>query len=166
MKSTKGQDISERRKPTHVEDMVPEELSSYRAARQSKLVRRARDAEAEKLGVTVDEWRLLYVLARHGPLPSIRMAEFALMDRGTVSRGVARMEKHGLVFRLSDAKDGRVWIVNLTEKGQTIAAQISDYMLQRELDMISTLTDEEWRIWLRVTDKFYEHLLQKFGDDD
>jgi len=94
------------------------------------------------------------------------MAEAALMDRGTVSRSVARLEKRGLVYRISDAKDGRVSIVNLTEPGTEIANQIASFMLERELAMIRGLTDEEWATWLAVTDKFHEFLSQEYGDDD
>ena len=144
---------------------MPDQLSSYRSARQGKLVRRARDAEADRLGVSVDEWRLLFVLARFGPLPSIRIAENAIMDRGTVSRAVARMEKQGLVFRISDTSDGRISIVNLTEQGAGIAGQISDFMLNRELEMIADLTDEEWQVWLTVTDKIFARLQTMYDDD-
>ncbi len=154
------------RKPTRVEEIDVTEISSYRLSRHNKLIRRGRDAEADRLGVSVDEWRLLFVLQRRGPQPSIRLAEAALMDRGTVSRSVARMEKRGLVFRLSDAKDGRVSIVNLTEAGATIADQIAKFMLTRELAMIDGLTDEEWRTWLAVTDKFHAFLREQYGDDD
>ena len=129
-------------------------------------MRKGRDEEAARLGLSIDEWRLLLVLDREGPQPSIRLAEAALMDRGTVSKSVARMEKRGLVFRLSDAKDGRVAIVNLTETGQSKAASVSDFMVSRELDLISVLSDDEWDAWLTITEKFYDRLNQVYGDDD
>ena len=88
------------------------------------------------------------------------------MDRGTVSRSVARLEKRGLVYRISDANDGRVSIVTLTDAGSEIADQIASFMLERELAMISGLMDEEWATWLAVTDKFHEFLTKEYGDDD
>ena len=154
-----------RRKPKTHDQLDLTEISSYRLSRHNKLMRKGRDAEAMRLGLTIDEWRLLLVLRRQGPQPSIRLAEAALMDRGTVSRSVARMEKRGLVYRLSDAADGRIAIVNLTETGSQKAAAVYDFMMSREMDLISTLTDEEWRAWLDITQKFYERLKSVYGDD-
>lgn len=154
------------RKPERNEDINVTELSSYRLSRHNQLIRRGRDQEADRLGVSIDEWRLLFVLDRVGALPSIRIAEAALMDRGTVSRTVARLEGKGLIFRISDANDGRVSIVNLTEAGAEIARQIALFMLDRELAMIAELTDEEWAAWLRVTDKFHNFLSKEYGNDD
>lgn len=153
------------RKPTRADEIDVTELSSYRLSRHNKLIRRGRDAEAERLGVSIDEWRLLFVLQRQGAQPSIRMAEAALMDRGTVSRCVARLEKRGLVYRISDATDGRVSIVNLTDEGTRIASQIASFMLERELAMIQGLTEEEWATWLTVTEKFHQFLADEYGDD-
>ena len=165
-KQVKHPEFQSVRKPVGIEDINVTELSSYRLSRHNKLIRRGRDAEAERLGVSIDEWRLLFVLQRGGAQPSIRMAEAALMDRGTVSRSVARLEKRGLVYRISDANDGRVSIVNLTEAGAEIANQIASFMLERERAMIDGLTDEEWATWLAVTDKFHEFLAREYGDED
>ena len=156
----------QRSKPYKVEDVNVTELTSYRLARHNQMIRRGRDAEAERLGVSIDEWRLLFVLQRMGAQPSIRIAEAGLMDRGTVSRSVARLEKRGFVFRISDANDGRVSIINLTESGSDIARQIATFMLDRELAMIAELTDEEWATWLNVTEKFHSFLSREYGDAD
>ncbi len=164
-KQRRQQDAA-REKPCRAEDIHLSELSSYRLSRHSKLMRRGRDAEAERLGVTIDEWRLLFVLHRMGPQPSIRLAEAALMDRGTVSRAVSQLERRGLLFRLSDASDGRVSIVNLTDPGAKVADQITRFMLSREMAMIERLTDEEWQAWLTVTDKFHDFLNSEYGGDD
>ena len=166
VEQAKKNEVTKARKPNRAEDIDVTELSSYRLSRHNKLIRRGRDAEAERLGVSIDEWRLLFVLQRGGAQPSIRMAEAALMDRGTVSRSVARLEKRGLVYRISDAYDGRVSIVNLTEEGKEIASQVASFMLDRELAMIAGLTDEEWATWLTVTEKFHQFLAQEYGDED
>jgi len=166
VEQAKKTEVTPVRKPDRAENIDVTELSSYRLSRHNKLIRRGRDAEAERLGVTIDEWRLLFVLQRGGAQPSIRMAEAALMDRGTVSRSVARLETRGLVYRVSDANDGRVSIVNLTEEGAEIASKIASFMLDRELAMIAGLTDEEWATWLTVTEKFHQFLTQEYGDED
>lgn len=153
------------RKPRDISEISLSETSSYRLSRQNQLIRKGRDAEAERLGVTVDEWRLLFVLRQVGPHPSIRLAERSLMDRGTVSKAVRRMEERGLVFRVSDASDARIAIVNLTDSGHALATQISNFMMEREMGLIAQLTDEEWDTWLRVTEKFHDFLVNAYGDD-
>ncbi len=75
------------------------------------------------------------------------------------------MEERGLLFRISDATDRRKSIVNLTEKCAEIGNQIASFMLNRELEMIADLTDEEWRVWLTVTDKIYARLKVMYEDD-
>lgn len=166
LKETKPDAAQPTRKPADVSEISLSDLSSYRLSRHNQLIRRGRDAEAERLGVSVDEWRLLFVLHEAGPHPSIRLAERALMDRGTVSRSIRRMEANGLILRLADANDARVAIVNLTDKGRGIARQISRFMLDREMELISLLSDEEWNTWLTVTDKFYNHLKSSVEGDD
>ncbi len=87
------------------------------------------------------------------------------MDRGTVSRSVVRLERRGLVYRLSDATDRRVAVINLTEEGADIADQIAAFMLGRELEMIRELTEDEWQAWLAITDKFHRFLAAAYGED-
>lgn len=153
------------RKPQDVSEISLTEISSYRLSRHNQLIRRGRDAEAERLGVSIDEWRLLFVLEEAGPNPSIRLAERSLMDRGTVSRSIRRMEDRGLVYRLADAHDARVAIVNLTDKGRDVAKQISRFMLDREMALIALLSEEEWETWLEITDKFHAYLKDTYNGD-
>ena len=87
------------------------------------------------------------------------------MDRGTVSRAIRRMEGRGLVSRLADAHDARVAIVSLTVKGRHIAKEISAFMMEREMALISLLSDEEWTTWLEITDKFYAYLKGSYDDE-
>ena len=112
-----------------------------------------RDRQAASVGLRRDEWRVLFALFEFGPMPSIRLMDVTFMDRAAVSRTVARLEEASLVFRVSDASDGRVAIVKPTESGYVKGQQISDAMREQECALMSVLSDEEYEEWMRITDK-------------
>ena len=79
---------------------------------------------AQKHGITGSEMRILYALRRSGPPFQLRPTDLQnalLVPSPTVTRQVDRLEQLGLVARAPDARDRRVYGVQLTDRGVEIA---------------------------------------------
>src|SRR5919197_688627 len=66
----------------------------------------------------------LATLERHGPLTPSRLAEIERIQRPTVTRLLATLEKDGLVQRVGDPDDGRVSIVSITKEGSALVKKL------------------------------------------
>lgn len=54
------------------------------------------------------------------------LAAHYTLDKSTISRQVAALEKAGLVERRQDPADHRVHVLHLTERGEGVLAQVTD----------------------------------------
>ena len=115
-----------------------------------------------RFGIGLPEWRTLGMLGQFGPLPSIRIAELAEMDRGAISRAVAALERLDLVRRVQDPGHKRRQAIALTAGGRRLHAEVSEFarwrharlgeLLSRaELAMLDTTLDklDQWAEELR-----------------
>lgn len=70
--------------------------------------------------VSSEEWALLLICHRHGPISPSDLAQKTLRDSTTVSRHIDKLEDKGLLVRTRSKQDRRVVFVELTAKGQTL----------------------------------------------
>jgi DNA-binding MarR family transcriptional regulator len=87
------------------------------------VLRRARvvDQIMQTIDLTEPEIRLLIMLEQYPGTTITTLAEWAVIERSTLSRMLARMEKAGLLERRR--RDGRTVRVLLTEKGEDLTDQ-------------------------------------------
>src|SRR4051794_41760668 len=85
----------------------------------------------EEEGCTVEDWRILLLLADGRGHTMTEVAEFALVPAPSVTRIVDRMVTHGLVHRTADPSDRRRGLVHLTPRGQALKRRVGE-LLQRE----------------------------------
>jgi DNA-binding MarR family transcriptional regulator len=93
---------------------------------QALLVERIEAAFAGAGLPSLDWYDLLWVLERsaHGRLRMADLAEQAVVSRSNVTRLADRLEKAGLVARMSCPVDGRSTFCVLTEKGRALGARV------------------------------------------
>jgi DNA-binding MarR family transcriptional regulator len=103
-------------------------------------------------GRVLDEWHTqvtmpqLAVLGRlhsYGPQRLSTIADWSQLDRSSASRQITELADRGLVERLTDPLDGRARLLQLTELGAGLLAQV------------------ECR-----RDQFFRHALRDWSDDD
>ncbi|MER6081083.1 MarR family winged helix-turn-helix transcriptional regulator [Streptomyces sp. NPDC001833] len=70
-------------------------------------------------------YTLLGHLEERGGCRATDLAAHYALDKSTVSRQVAALERAGLVERRLDPEDHRVQVLHLTEAGQEILAQVT-----------------------------------------
>lgn len=96
----------------------------YDAAQQ---VRRLADKRARRHGMTRAQWAVLARLEREPGTTQSRLAALTDVEPITIGRLVDRLERNGLIERLPDPRDRRVWRLKLTPKAGPILKQIATF---------------------------------------
>ena len=72
------------------------------------------------------EVRILWTLARRGPLRSSALAQLLVTGAPTISKALVKLTASGLVRRDVDASDGRAHTIALTDAGVAAAQDLYD----------------------------------------
>ncbi|AJW42393.1 transcriptional regulator [Rhodococcus sp. 15-725-2-2b] len=75
-------------------------------------------------GVDGAAYVCLFRLLRDGPMRSSELATMVNSDPSTVSRQVAQLVERGHVERVPDERDGRAFVLAVTQSGRDVAAAI------------------------------------------
>ncbi len=98
---------------------------------------------AERFDLGVTEWRLLAVLGRYPGLSASELAERTAMDKVAVSRAVASLLAAGRVTRDTHGADRRRSVLELSEEGQRVYAEVAPAALAYERRLLSNLGTED-----------------------
>lgn len=98
-------------------------------------IRAAYDARLAPLGLNLSVASLLAYIRDFGPVTQTRAAEHLDQGRAVTGTQVDKLQALGLVERLPDPDDRRVWRVAITEAGRELADRIGevDTVLRAEL---------------------------------
>jgi DNA-binding MarR family transcriptional regulator len=111
--------------PTRSADPL-EEISTlcacFNVRRAARAVTQLYDRELAPAGLRATQVTLLVALARAGALPFTRLAAVLGMDRTTLTRNLAPLERDGLVT-LRPGADRRVKLATITPKGREVLEQ-------------------------------------------
>jgi DNA-binding MarR family transcriptional regulator len=138
---------------------LPESLSartSYLLGRAASGLHALGEADLEPLGITPREYSVLAVLAESSPLSQTRVAEILGLDRTTILKLGASLERKGLVVRERDVSDARAYAVALTPAGDRLRAEAFELLLACEARFLAPLNRREQKqlhdLLARVTD--------------
>ncbi len=98
---------------------------------------------AERFGLSVTEWRVLAVLARHRGISANEVAERTAMDKVAVSRAVRRLLSCGRLLRSADRGDRRRSRLRLSARGEAIYQQVAPLAIAFERRLLGLLAPEE-----------------------
>ena len=79
-------------------------------------------------GATVEQWRILALLADGASHPMSEIAEHALLSPPTLTRLIDRMVADNLAYRTADPQDRRRVLVRLTARGAALHARLARRM--------------------------------------
>lgn len=111
-------------------------------------------------GITRLQWMLLRHVSRNETSTIGNLAEKFGVSPSTISQMADRLEKNGLIQRISDTKDARIKLVSLTEKGQELIHNIESAWARRLSEGLSQLSGDEQDNLL----KLLEHLAASMVD--
>jgi DNA-binding MarR family transcriptional regulator len=100
------------------------------------------------LGITGAQFNvliLLYAQTEDGTMSQSDLGRLLTVHRSNVTGLLDRLERLGLVRRLDDENDRRVYRVALTERGRETARKAENLYLGRIHAIMSVLDPEEWR---------------------
>lgn len=97
--------------------------AAVRLLQAADAVRRRMSAVIEPYGVTIQQYNVLRILRGAGePLPILAIAERMIEQTPGITRLLDRIEAKGLVARVRDTKDRRVYHCFITEAGLALLA--------------------------------------------
>lgn len=130
------------------------EMMTFRLLRiAAKLTQGFIKSYTSQFEIGLPEWRTLGMLGHFGPLPSIRIAELAEMDRGSISRAVAWLEQRDLVRRMDEPGHQRRKIVAMTVAGKRLHDRICAHAKARQKRILDLLAPEEQAVLNQVIGK-------------
>jgi DNA-binding MarR family transcriptional regulator len=112
--------------PTESET-IADELLQLIGGHRTEALRRLREQS-----ISTGKLHVLMGLAALGPLTMTRLAELRDVSLPNATAIVNRMEASGLVERIRDGRDRRVVVVQLTEAGRNVVAEL-DFVRRRQL---------------------------------
>nr|WP_300405938.1 MarR family transcriptional regulator [uncultured Rhodococcus sp.] len=134
-----------------------EELGTQLVRLQRLRERKLAQLSAESGGVEGAAFVCLFRLFRDGPMRSSELAALVNSDPSTVSRQVSQLVDHGHVERVRDEKDGRAYVLAVTEKGREVA----DRMLRKRTIHLGAVIQN----WAREDRVALVNLLDRFLTD-
>ena len=72
------------------------------------------------VGLTFEQWRVLLVTARRGPMNIRELSNVTLVPHSTIGRWLTSMEQEGLVKRRALPRDQRAVEISITQKGRNL----------------------------------------------
>lgn len=112
--------------PRHPDPILLTEISTHCACfnlrRAARAITQLYDHTLAPSGLRATQLTLLVGLAKAGPVPFTRLAAALGMDRTTLTRNLAPLERDGLVTQKPGA-DRRVKLVEITDTGLTTLAR-------------------------------------------
>ena len=127
---------------------LPENLSartSYLLGRAASSVQALGERDLEPLGITPREYSVLAVLAERSPLSQTQVADILALDRTTILKLGASLERKQLIVRERDAKDARAYAMALTPAGARLRADAFELLLACEAQFLRPLNRKERR---------------------
>lgn len=93
------------------------------------------DQRFASIDLTLSLASLLCYLDDFGPVTQTRAADHLRQGRAVTGNQIDRLESKGLIERLPDSNDRRVWLVKLTPEGERLAAAAVeiDVVVRKEL---------------------------------
>lgn len=92
---------------------------------------------------TLTEMRVLYELAHHGDQPSAALCRDLGLDRGYLSRIVARFESAGLVTKVASTTDGRSKVLHMTDHGRAVYEPLDRRSREEVGDMLARFAEPD-----------------------
>lgn len=128
---------------------LPYQLSIASNAVSSLIAERYR----KRFGLTIPEWRVMAVLgdaaAHQGAgtgaagLTQRALTQATLMDKVAVNRAVRVLEERALVARLPNPADGRSQLLELTDEGRAIHAEVMPLALATESELLAGFAEDQ-----------------------
>ncbi len=108
---------------------------------------------AVKIGLSPTQINIVDLLVIHRHLTLKDLSRLLELSPPTVSVAVKKMEESGLILKISNSRDKRVTILELSEKAENLFREIEKYRQAKVKKLVSNLNKEEQKLFLHLLDK-------------
>ena len=144
-----------------------ENLVTFRLSRLADSLERAASlAYGRDYDLNLTAWRTLVILHQHEPTTAQDISRRSRIDKGWISRSVARLESRGLVVRMPNDHDNRSSLLGLTDEGRNLVAEVAPLSLQRHESLLSVLGKAEGHKFLQALDLIQRQVDRMLESDD
>jgi DNA-binding MarR family transcriptional regulator len=130
----------------------------------SRLFRRSFDERARQIGVTRPQWQVLVIVSRKPGINQGGVADLLEVEPITVGRMIDRMQESELVERRADPADRRAWRLHLTDKGESLVAQLRPLGAETLEGALEGIDPAEREMVQRALQRMLANLSRKTGD--
>lgn len=106
---------------------------------------------------------LMRELRFHGAMTQRMLQEHVGIQQSSLSELVKKLEEQGLINREVCQEDRRQIMISLTEKGYSVCQEVEAINLQRNVEFLSVLSEQEQEAFLEILAKLDENWRQKYG---
>ncbi len=116
------------------------------------------------LGVSSGQFPLMFLIYQNEGVNQGQAASALGLDKGTVARGMMRLEGAGLVLRERDRHDRRNYRLRLSDEGREVMERLEDVRLELEAGLVQGLSDEERSVLRELLQKVHGNVAE--GKDE
>ena len=135
------------------------ECACFDLRRATRAVSRMYDDFLRDAGLNVTQFSLLRLIYAEKELSISTLSRYMVMDRTSITRALAPLERDGLIHSRSGA-DKRIRIVSVTNKGRKLVEDAGPKWRQAQQALIETIGEDRWRAMctvLRDTTRMVRH---------
>jgi DNA-binding MarR family transcriptional regulator len=135
------------------------ECACFDLRRATRAVSRMYDDFLRDEGLNVTQFSLLRVIYAEKELSISMLGRYMVMDRTSITRALAPLERDGLIHSRSGA-DKRIRIISVTNKGRKLVDDAEPKWRQAQEALIETIGEGRWRAMctvLRDTTRMVRH---------
>jgi DNA-binding MarR family transcriptional regulator len=115
------------------------------------------------IGMKFEQWRLLLVIARQGPMNIRELSNLILVPHSTIGRWLSQMEDDGYVKRRVLPRDQRAVEVSITPKGRNFFMRALPIAEREYKSASKQFTQEELSTLVELMQKLRSNLFQQDG---
>jgi DNA-binding MarR family transcriptional regulator len=103
--------------------------------------------------LSLNEWRVMVVLASHPGVAASDLAASTGLDKMSISRAIAALSRHGRLIKKLDVQDGRRTLLWLNAAGQRVFRTIGEHAKAREAQLFGGIDAAELAQLDQLVDK-------------
>lgn len=126
----------------------------------NKLSNNASALYRSRFNIGITEWRVMSVLASKPDIHANQIAAFLGTDKAAISRSLKRLEELKWIKPSPTQIDRRSRTIRLSSAGFTVHDEIIELALQREKKVLSVLSPEDQKTFIRILKRIRDAVLE------
>jgi DNA-binding MarR family transcriptional regulator len=153
-----------RKTPSKTPPLRLDERVGYRFSIITKRLNQALAAmHSKKLGLSVNNWKIMSVIAFFAPLSATELGARTSLDPDKITRAIDTLVQRGYVIRKHDEIDRRKVVLSLSANGKRVHDKIERVASALEVEFLSVLSLEERKALHSSLTKLEQHSSVFFG---